>query len=275
MLRFSKIQPAEVRVSDLPFPRPVFDSDRIANVLWLLDNNPTGQALLPAEYHDEDTPRFAAAVPAANDHATADDIAARLAEETASGAGPQSGGIPPQIGPVLLAQSPGASSNRPAATPGVTQPQDPKFNDFFDQHFEPVAKVATHLGIDPTLILGVAAHESGWGQSRQAMQLNNPFGRTPDGKTPTVFPSVGNAWAAWANTHGSRVENLGDDAEAFVDRLLLDNRNVYGPTIGDRRGAYNSDNPAQWRSGVLNSIRSVRNRLPQWQAQQSLPSREE
>jgi hypothetical protein len=264
-----------LRVSDLPFPQPYSDSDRIANALWLLDNNPTGQALLPAEYRDDAGPRFAAVVPAANDHAIADGIAARLAEENTAAAGRQSGDIQPQIGPVLLAQNTGGKSGHTSSRYPVVPPQDAKFHDFFNQHYEPVARVATQLGVDPTLILGVAAHESGWGQSRQATQLNNPFGRTPDGKTPTVFPSVGDAWAAWAKTHGSRIESLGGDAEAFVDRLLLDNRNVYGPTIGDRRGAYNSDKPAQWRTGVLDAIRSVRNRSPQWQTLQSFPLREE
>ena len=106
MLRFSQVQPAELRVSDLPFPQPFSDSDRIANALWLLDNNPTGQALLPAEYHDEAAPRFAATAPAANDHATADDIASRLAEENTPDVGQESGDMPPQNGQLLLAQNP-------------------------------------------------------------------------------------------------------------------------------------------------------------------------
>jgi hypothetical protein len=113
MLRFSNVQPQDLRVSDLPFPQPFSDSDRIANILWLLDNNPSGQRLLPAEYRADDAPRFAATVPAPGDGALADGIAQRLARETAPGAGPESGGVQPQIGPVLLAENPSGSE-----TPG-------------------------------------------------------------------------------------------------------------------------------------------------------------
>ena len=268
MLRFSKVQPTELRVSDLPFPQPFSDSDRIANALWLLENNPTGRALLPAEYRDDAGPRFAAIVPAANDHAIADGIAARLAEETASR---QSGGIQPQVGPVLLAQNTGGGSGQ----------QDPKFYNFFDRHYEPVAKVAAQIGVDPALILGLSAHESNWGTSGFATKLNNPLGYTPDGKKPMAFPSVDDAWNRWVQTHGPRVQGAGGDAEAFVDRLLLDNRYVYGPTVGsDRLGAYNSQQPPvgdpDWRDKALGAIHSVRRRLLQWQAARgTLPQREE
>lgn len=67
-------------VADLPFPNPASDHQRIANALWLLDNNPSGQALLPAETDEMDTPRFGAVVPPTSDSAMARAIHDRFAE---------------------------------------------------------------------------------------------------------------------------------------------------------------------------------------------------
>ncbi len=48
-------------VADLPFPYPGSDHQRIANALWLLDNYPSGRALLPAETDKLDAPRLGTA----------------------------------------------------------------------------------------------------------------------------------------------------------------------------------------------------------------------
>lgn len=66
-------------VADLPFPNPASDHQRIANALWLLDNNPSGQALLPAENDDIDVPRFGGFVPSTSDSATARALHDRVA----------------------------------------------------------------------------------------------------------------------------------------------------------------------------------------------------
>ncbi len=279
MIRFSADQPFDLRVSGLPFPEPVSDHERIANVLWLLQDNPKGRAPLPAP--DGDAPRFAAVVPSPDEHATVEDVLARMAASDAQAdAGQQSGEPSPQIGQSLLAQSSGGSSGKRRST--IANPmQDPKFNDFFNRHYEPVAKIGRQFGVDPSLILGLSAHESLWGTSRLATQLNNPFGQTPDGVNPTTFSSVDAAWEQWGKDHGLRVQDVGSDAEKFVDRLLIDNRNVYGPRLGgDRLGAYNSRRPPlgdpAWRGKVLEVINGVRLRLPLWQtANGMLPQREE
>jgi hypothetical protein len=119
--------------------------------------------------------------------------------------------------------------------------------------------------VDVTHLLGLAAYESGWGTNRHTREFNNPFGVTPDGVNPTHFDSISDAWQYWGRTFGPRVANTGPNASRFINNLLLDNRNVYGPTIGgDRRGAYNSVNP-DWGAGVSATIRSVQQRLPLWQ----------
>lgn len=66
-------------VADLPFPYPVSDHQRIANAVWLLDNNPSGQALLPVETDEADAPRFGAVAPPTSDSATARAIHDRAA----------------------------------------------------------------------------------------------------------------------------------------------------------------------------------------------------
>jgi hypothetical protein len=158
-----------------------------------------------------------------------------------------------------------AAANAPTA--------DQKAATFFDQHYDQVAPMAARLGIDPSLPLGPAAHESDWGMSRQAQQLHNPFGATPGGDKPVKFGSDAGAWDWWGQTFGPRVQGVGGDAATFLGNLQLDNRKVYGPTIGgDRKGPYNpgeaepSQGDKDWRDKVGSSIRSVQRRLPGWLA---------
>jgi hypothetical protein len=155
------------------------------------------------------------------------------------------------------------------ATPAAQEAQPPldpesKFAKFFELNYDAAAEQAAIYNVDVALLLGVSALESGWSTNNQTREVNNPFGATPDGVTPIPFKSIGDAWKYWGRTFGPRVLNVGSDASRFVDNLLLDNRNVYGPTVGgDRRGSYNSVNP-DWRPDVLGTIEGVRRRLPRW-----------
>ncbi len=144
----------------------------------------------------------------------------------------------------------------------------PKIAAFFNQHYNIVAQRAAELGIDPTLLLGLAAHESSWGGSAMANSKWNPIGAAPNGYRPMTFGSNDAAWSYWAKTFGPRVRGVGDDASQFIGNLLIDNRGVAGAV--DQRGAYNSltspEGDEKWPDKVGNVIRSVRNRLPQWLA---------
>ncbi|HXZ01135.1 MAG TPA: hypothetical protein VEI03_14130 [Stellaceae bacterium] len=149
-----------------------------------------------------------------------------------------------------------------------------KYARFFDQQFAAVAEVATDLGVDPTLLLGLSAHESGWGKPENNYAKNlNPFGATPlgDSTSGLRFQSYRDAWQAWARTFGPRVAGVGSDAAAFLRNLEYDNRRVYGPTIGGNyRGAYNSEDE-NWKKGVAEAIAGVRRRLPLWQGNLDSP----
>ncbi len=118
-----------------------------------------------------------------------------------------------------------------------------KFARFFDRHYAPAAKAASDIGVDPALLLGLAAHESGWGvENNLDRRNNNPFSAKAHGGGWAKFASPEHAWQQWAQTFGPRVSNIGGDAETFVDNLSLDNRGIVGPTVvGDRRGAYREE----------------------------------
>ncbi|WP_420137725.1 hypothetical protein [Sphingomonas sp.] len=153
--------------------------------------------------------------------------------------------------------------------PGLFAGQDPnrrcvgsKYANFFAQNYEPVAKMADQYGNDATLPLGLASFESGWGLSRMAQEQNNPHGTTPDGKTGRSFSSIPTAWDFWGRQWGPRVRDFGGDQALFIRRLLEDNRKKKGAI--DHHGAYNSEHPLEWASGVAGGVASVRKRLEDW-----------
>ncbi|HEX9466127.1 MAG TPA: glucosaminidase domain-containing protein [Alphaproteobacteria bacterium] len=112
-----------------------------------------------------------------------------------------------------------------------------RFAQFFDANYTHSAPIADKYAVDPTLILGVAALESGYGKNRDAAKANNPLGMRPDGHTPIEFPSGEAAWNEWGRQFGPRVLGIGSDADTFLDRLLEDHRSIYGPVRGgDYRG---------------------------------------
>jgi hypothetical protein len=142
-----------------------------------------------------------------------------------------------------------------------------KYARFFDQQFPNVTPIAARLGVDPALLLGLSAHESTWGTSKMALDKHNPFGATPQGDNTAglSYPSFSAAWQAWARRWGPRVQNVGSNADAFLNALGADNRHVYGPTVGgDRHGGYNTDD-LKWHDHVKGAIQGVRRRLPRWQ----------
>ena len=185
-------------------------------------------------------------------------------------------GASPGAGP-RGASGPGQTGSAPdrgeaAAANGRGSP-DNKFARFFSAQSEPISRIALRRGIDPTLLLGLSAYESAWGESRMAREQNNPFGATPGGDRSggVRYPSIEDAWDVWDSEWGARIQDIGSDEQRFADSLLQDNRLA---TDGvDRRGAYNSQDHSQggnphWRTDILNTIRSVRRRYPEWRAAQ-------
>ncbi|MBV8537669.1 MAG: glucosaminidase domain-containing protein [Alphaproteobacteria bacterium] len=142
---------------------------------------------------------------------------------------------------------------------------DSKFAKFFAANYPHAARIGAKYAVDPTLLLGVAALESGYGQNRDAREQNNPLGMRPDGKTPITFPSTEAAWKEWGREFGPRVLGVGKDVGTFLDRLQEDHRTLYGPTRGgDYNGPYISVDP-DWKKKVAGTITGVRQRLPIWQ----------
>lgn len=156
------------------------------------------------------------------------------------------------------------------AASNTTSQLEPKYEQFFTNNYPYAAQIADKYGVDPTLLLGVAALESGYGTNSDAMKRNNPLGLRPDGQTPISFPSTQAAWDEWGREWGPRVLGIGGDVGTFLDRLQQDNRTLFGPTRGgDYRGPYNSEqfstDQPDWKTRVAGTIAGVRQRLPLWQ----------
>jgi RHS repeat-associated protein len=124
-------------------------------------------------------------------------------------------------------------------------------NRFFDDLLDPLASLAQQLGIDPNLLLALAAHESGWLNAHNRL-LHNPFGLTQGGKNNLQFDSFQEAIDYWGQTFGSKVSGA-QSIDDFIDRLQTDQRADGG------QGQYNVRDP-RWAEKVRNTYDSVRNR---------------
>jgi len=133
----------------------------------------------------------------------------------------------------------------------------------FIKKYRPIAEeVGKQYGVDPELILGLSAYESGWGWSRMALEHNNLIGSTPDGKTSSTYSSPEESFRAWGRMWGERVRDSGANEESFTKYLLLDNQQAQPtePAFTDNRGAYNSEKQDEWRTNLPAVIRSVKRR---------------
>src|SRR5262249_46487192 len=95
-------------------------------------------------------------------------------------------------------------------------------NRFFDDLLDPLTNLAQQLGIDPNLLLALAAHESGWLNADNRL-LHNPFGLTQGGKNNLQFDSFQEATDYWGQTFGSKVSEA-QSIDDFIDRLQTDQR---------------------------------------------------
>jgi RHS repeat-associated protein len=172
---------------------------------------------------------------------------------------------------VILTSQPraydGGGAGGPAEEPPIvvkgTRCVGARFANFFANNGLSASFIAFQRKADPTLLLGLAALESRWGESPKAVQQNNPFGATPHGDATRglTYPSLRDAWISWDRDWGARISGVGSNANAFVANLRQDNRGV--PNAADNRGSYNSENP-NWASAVKDTIKSVQSRWGQW-----------
>jgi hypothetical protein len=141
---------------------------------------------------------------------------------------------------------------------------------FYDLNYGPAARALAPYSVDPTLPLGQAVQESGWFTNSTARERNNPFGYMNNRGELATFPSLDAAWQRWADDFGPRVQGVGSDAAAYVQKLQTG-----GPMPDGRyKGPYNSDDQdyvPRLLGGTLSdgtttagTIPSVRALLPHW-----------
>ena len=153
-------------------------------------------------------------------------------------------------------------------TPSKPKPDCPKRrppnfsgDQFLSVQYGPASAVASQYGVDPTLLLGLSALESGWGSSPMYRNQNDPFGATPGGDATAglSYPSFSAAWNSWGTMWGPRVNGVGSDVSAFTTALTQNNQG--NPNAVDQRGSYNFED-FMWPYKVGSVVNSVRARLP-------------
>lgn len=97
---------------------------------------------------------------------------------------------------------------------------------FLNNQYGPASAVGSQYGVDPTLLLGLSALETGWGTSSMYVNQSNPFGATPGGDSTAglSYPSYSAAWNSWGAMWGPRVYGVGSNVSAFTGALTQDNR---------------------------------------------------
>jgi len=146
---------------------------------------------------------------------------------------------------------------------GLCPPDGPpclqsKFWNFFNSQYPAALPVANKYSVDVSLLLALAAHESGWATSPMARTQYNSFGATPKGdSTPGLtFNSFNVAWQWWGSQYGIDVQGVGSDMNAFVNDLLKADYNPQKAPLGDPK----------WSKDVSQTLPGVKKRLKQWLA---------
>lgn len=148
--------------------------------------------------------------------------------------------------PTLLAQV-----NAPAQT--VPQSGNPRHvNDFFEDLYPTLKKLAEELAINEDYVLALSSYESGWYNAHNR-GLCNPFGMTKGGGNNLKFASAKAAADSWRQTFGEQVRGV-KTIDAFVTGLLSPPR------------VYNTVNP-QWGAKVKAQYASVVKRKAIWLAE--------
>jgi RHS repeat-associated protein len=132
-----------------------------------------------------------------------------------------------------------------------------KFAKFFSSQFPAALPVANARHVAISLLLALAAHDTGWGVSSMSRTQRNPFGATPHGghSRGLTFSSFGAAWAWWGKRFGPNVENVGANVAEFLNRLLHAGYNTLNAnTGGDPR----------WATDIAAAVPSVDKRLGPW-----------
>jgi RHS repeat-associated protein len=144
----------------------------------------------------------------------------------------------------------------------------PRDSNFFSQTWGPASQIAFNRRSDPTMIMGLWAHESSWGASHMATAQNDLFGSTPNGDSSAgiTYNSVYSGARWWGNYWGPRITGIDRSVDEFLNALLQDNRNSENAI--DNHGAYNTlvapQGDPSWREKVTSNINAVRRLLPIW-----------
>ena len=140
-------------------------------------------------------------------------------------------------------------------TPAAVVPQsgNPRHvNDFFNDLYPVLQKLAEELAINEDFILALSSYESGWYNAHNR-GLNNPFGMTQGGGNNLKFASAKAAADAWHRTFGDQVRGV-KTIDAFVKGLLSPPR------------VYNTVNK-HWGTKVKEQNNSVVKRKSIWLAE--------
>ena len=140
--------------------------------------------------------------------------------------------------------------------PIATQCLAPKYAKFFNKNYVPALGVSVKFDVNAALLLGLSAHESGYGTSPMYLNQNNPTGQTPGGDSTAglSYRSLAVAWQRWGDRWGASVRGVGSNGTLFVNQL--------------KSAGYNSEvapgGTPGWRKLVLGTISGVQRRMAQW-----------
>ena len=151
----------------------------------------------------------------------------------------------------------GDVSGLPSADTTVAPTRVGQGQSAFIQSLQPLAaKVAARTGIDPNVMIAIAANETGWGQSSNAKDMNNLFSLQGDG-------SNGSRWASYTSPEQSfqafsdLIQNAPRYAQAWADRADP------AKFVGDLRNpGYVVDEPGYPAQGWVDQVNSINTNLP-------------
>ncbi len=112
------------------------------------------------------------------------DLAGDLADSLDDGGGDSS----TPVSSIQIASNSGGS-------PAPPRPNPANVNAFFDSQYDRISELADEMNVPPNLMLGWAAHESGWGRK------NNLFGISTGSGKAINYPSFDDGIDACRNSH--------------------------------------------------------------------------
>ena len=141
---------------------------------------------------------------------------------------------------------PGPPTEGITVTPKSLNP--PHVNAFFRSYTGPLTALANEMKVPPNFILGLAAHESAWGQSKK----NNLFGLSDANEKPYSYPTNQASIDAFRGTQFFNRLQGKSNLDDFMRELGEDPNNMY-------------NNHSGYTDLIRGAIDTVNNRLPIWE----------